>query len=647
MRTPFVLGVTTWAVLSLLLPSALGQTPARTAAFDIVLRNGTILDGSGGPPYKADVGIARGAIMAIGNLRSARAPVDLDVRGLFVAPGFINIHSHASGYGLARAENMLTQGVATEILNPDGFGSVDLREQLARLASLGLAVNIGAYIGFNAVWQEVIGIVDRRPTDDDVNRMRGLVERGLEQGAWGVSAGLDYVPGRYASTDEVVSVVQVARKWRTNFPNHERFVAESNVGVRAGISETLAIARAAGLMPVITHVKAGRTEGNTAPALVAMMTDATSSGLYTAADVYPYLAGFGRPGALLLPGWAQEGGRADMLKRFADPALRARIIAETEQMLRARLGGADAVYLPRTRQELVDVMQAQNISAGEAIVRIVEQAEVAAIMRFGVESDLVAFLRNPTTSVACDCGASISASVHPRFYGTFPRVLGRYVREQKVLTWAEAIQKMTALPAATIGMVDRGVLAVGMAADVTVFDPNRVIDRATYENPAQFSEGIRHVVINGRMALRNGKVAGQPSGRVLARTVHMPSRPLSVGVSRSVSARTQEATVELDVRQDANDRRATGVFRFRDAEKNLMIEATELGIVQVAERWASFSGRARVSPSGAERPFTVTVDQVDPFQSSTATVWVHLEGFPDATVALASDAVRIMPSELR
>jgi N-acyl-D-amino-acid deacylase len=190
----------TWAVLSLLLPSALGQTPSRTAAFDIVLRNGTILDGSGGPPYKADVGIASGAIMAIGNLRSARASADLDVRGLFVAPGFINIHSHASGYGLARAENMLTQGVTTEILNPDGFGSVDLPEQLARLASLGLAVNIGAYIGFNAVWQEVIGVVDRRATEDDVNRMRGLVERGLERGAWGVSAGLDYVPGRYAPT---------------------------------------------------------------------------------------------------------------------------------------------------------------------------------------------------------------------------------------------------------------------------------------------------------------------------------------------------------------------------------------------------------------------------------------------------------------
>jgi hypothetical protein len=310
-----------------------------------------------------------------------------------------------------------------------------------------------------------------------------------------------------------------------------------------------------------------------------------------------------------------------------------------------------------TRQELVDVMRAQNMSGGEAIVRLVEQANVGAILRFGVESDVVTFMQHPTTSIACDCGATTSTVVHPRSYGTFPRVLGRYVREQKLLTWGEAIQKMTALPAATIGMVDRGFLAVGMAADVTVFDPNRIVDHATYEDPAQFSEGIRHVIVHGRVALRDGAVTGQQSGRILVRTGHMPSRPMSTDVARLVSARTRwsdmrdapgtsarEATVDLDVRQGAGDRRAAGVFRFHDSRKSLLIEATEFGVLQVADRWATFSGRARVSASGAELPFRVIVDQVDPFQSGASAVLVTVEGFHDAVVPLPPNTVRIASS---
>lgn len=658
MKAPFVLGIVAAAVLSLLWLIAIVQAQSNDPTFDIVVRNGTILDGSGGQPYEADVGISRGAITAIGDLRSARARLDVDVRGLFVVPGFINIHSHASPAGLPRAANMLTQGVTTEILNPDGGGSADLAGQLARLGAPGLAVNIGAYIGFNAVWQAVIGLVDRRPTEDDFHRMRRLVERGLEQGAWGVSAGLDYVPARYARTDEVVSVVEVARKWRTNFPNHERLTEESNFSVRAGISETLAIARAAGLVPVITHVKAGRREQLTAPALVAMMTTATRSGLYTTADVYPYLAGQTWLSRLLIPGWAQEGGRHAMMKRFMDPALRARIVGETDHTLRARFGGPATVYLPATRQELADVMRTQNVSGGDAIVRIVEQGDVPAILRFGIESDLVAFLQHPTISIACDCGAiqhSPISPVHPRFYGTYPRVLGRYVREHKVLPWAQAVQKMTALPAATIGMVDRGLLAVGMAADVTVFDPNRIIDRATYEDPVQWSEGIQHVIVNGRVALRDGQVTGDRAGRILARTRFMPSRPVGADGLRRVSARTrpldarpapdtsaQEPTVELDVRQGVGDRRAAGSFRLHDPKKHLTIEATEFGVLQVADGWATFSGRARVSASDPELPFRVIVDQADPFQSEAGAVWVHVEGFADATVPLARELVRIM-----
>ena len=642
MRALLVLGVMAWTVPSLFLISTVGQTQSTTPPFDIVIRNGTILDGSGGHSYHADVGLSSGTIAAIGDLRSVRAPVSVDATGLYVTPGFINIHSHALPDALPRAENMLTQGVTTEILNPDGFGSANIGSQLARSSASGLALNIGAYIGFNAVWQAVMGVADRRPVEDELSRMRRLVEAGLEQGAWGVSAGLDYVPARYASTDEVVSVVQVARTWRTNFPNHERLMRESKFSVRVGHGETLAIARAAGLMPVITHVKAGRREGGTARDVITMMTTATGSGLYTAADVYPYLAGQTGLGLLLIPGWAQEGGRFEMLKRFEDPALRARIVTETEQTLEQRFGGAQAIYLPTTRQELVEVMRAQNVSAGEAIVRILAQANVSAILRFGVENDVVAFLQHPAISIACDCGATMRTLLHPRYYGTFPRVLGRYVREQKVLTWAEAVRKMTALPAATIGMIDRGFLAVGMAADVTVFDPARVVDRATYEDPAQLSEGIRHVIVNGGIALRDGTITGERAGRILTRTRHMPSRPMSADVARRVSART--STLEMDVRHDASARRASGVFRVRDSAKNVTIEATELGILQVADRWATFSGRARVSPSSAERPFRVIIDQADPFQSGAATIWINLEALPDVTVPVAANDVQIAPA---
>ena len=633
------------AALSLL--AVVAVVHAQSRSFDIIVRGGTILDGLGGTPYEADLGISTGAIAAIGDLRGAAAAVDLDARGLYVAPGFINIHSHASAPGLPRAANMLTQGVTTEIINPDGFGPADISTQMATLARPGLAVNIGAYIGFNAVWQAVMGTLNRRPTDDDVTGMRGLVERGLEHGAWGVSAGLDYVPGRYARTDEIIRVLGDLRKWRTNFPNHERLTEASNFSGEAGIAETLAIARAAGLMPVITHVKADRRKPEGAAAVIAMMTTATSGGLYTAADVYPYVAGQTFLSRLLIPAWAQEGGRADMLRRFADATTRARIVAETDRVLVARFGGPEAVYLPAVRRELVDVMRADGVGAGEAIVRLVEQRDPPAILRFGVERDVVAFLQHPPTSIACDCGAIPSGvpGVHPRFFGTYPRVLGRYVREQQALTWPQAIRKMTALPAATIGMVDRGILAVGMAADVTVFDPQRVIDRATYEDPAQPSEGIRHVVVNGRVALRAGQLTGERAGAVLVRTPHMPSRQAGMRGTRRVFVRAaasdarrtpgsvQELTVELDVQQDADGRHAKGVFRVREGGNGVAVEALELGILQVDNRWATFSGRARVTAAPQELPFRVVVDQDAPFRPG-GVVWVLVPGVYDATVPL-------------
>ena len=623
------------------------QTTNAAAVFDVILRNGSILDGTGARSYRADLGISSGTIAKIGDLRAERAAVDLDVAGLFVAPGFINIHSHATANALPLAENMLTQGVTTEILNPDGGGPVDIAEQMALLAAPGLAVNIGAYVGFNSVWRTVVGSEDHRPTAEDLNRMRGMVVAGLEQGAWGVSAGLDYTPAIYAKTAEVIKVVEAALKWRTNFPNHERLTPESNFSSQVGITETIAIAEAAGLVPVITHMKAQGLEHGTAPALVAKMASATRSGHYTTADVYPYLAGQTGLGALLIPSWAQDGGREEMLKRFTDPSLRARIIAETEQAMKARLGGPDSVYLPATRQQLVDFMRAQSVSAGEAVVRILEEGNVPAILRFGVESDLVTLLQNPTTSIACDCGATTSTLTHPRSYGTFPRVLGRYVREQKVLSWEDAIRKMTALPANTIGMVDRGYLVPGMAADVTVFDPRTVIDHATYENPTAPSEGVRYVFVNGRLALRDGRVTGAQGGRGLTRTPHMPSRPMRVNVGRRVvgkgtvttdagSAPSPVIEIAFDVKQKAGARQATGFFRLTDPGSGTMIDMKTVSLLQTADKWASFTGRSQLRRGDVFRSITVTIEQSDPFADGRATVTVDVEATYRLTGSLAS-----------
>jgi len=588
-----------------------GQGPS----FDTIVRHGTVIDGSGNPRYDADIGIRNGFIVAIGDLGAATAPVQIEARGLVVAPGFINIHSHASPDALPTAVNMLTQGVTTEIFNADGNGPLDVRRQMETLAAAGLAVNIGGYIGFNAAWQTVVGNADRRPGPEEIERMRALIAEGLAQGAWGVSAGLDYKPGYFARTEEVIRVVDVARPWRTNFTNHDRITPESNYSSRVGVNETVAIGQKAGLVPVVTHMKAQGLEQGTAGAILASMQQATRRGSYTAADAYPYLAGQSGLGALIIPGWAQEGGREAMLTRFADPAQRARIITESEQAMAARFGGPQGVYLPRTQQELTDVMREMNAGAGETILRIIEKGDPGAILRFGIEADLVKILQDPVTSMACDCGASTATRVHPRFYGSFPRVLGRYVREQRIMTWEQAIRKSSALPAATIGLVDRGLIAAGMRADITVFDPNTVIDRATYESPALPSEGIRHVLVNGKVALRDGTATGDKGGVALSRTTNMPSRPTADGNrTLSVKGTASGRRVDINLSQRAGAREATGTLRIDGVEG-----ITRLGVLQITDEWAS------ITAATAGKTVAVTVDLRDPSNAGRPTMVVNVE----------------------
>jgi len=594
---------------------------------DVIIRHGEVLDGSGRPGYLADVGVQDGYIVAIGDLSNETAARDIDARGNFVTPGFINIHSHAEPNALPTARNMLAQGVTTEILNPDGDGPLDIAAQLRELQRWGLAENVGAYIGFNSVWEKAVGLADHRPSAQEIRQMRAFVTRGLQQGAWGVSAGLDYKPAYFARKDEVIAVVSAAAGWRTNFPNHERITPPA-YSSRAGITETIEIASAAGLAPEITHIKAQGHEQGRGPDIVALMTEATARGRYTPADVYPYLAGLTYLESLLIPGWAQEGGPEAMQRRFADPTLRERIARESEAAMNARLtGGASGVFLPLVNKSLPDFMEAGHVGAGEALIRILERArgqEVPAILRFGADSDLEAFLGYRGTAVACDCGATLRKLIHPRYYGTFPRVLARYVREKKLLTWEQAIQRMTGLPASTTGMLDRGFLQPGMAADLIVLDPKAINDHATFEAPWLAPDGVRAVLVGGHVEWDNGAPTGDRGGHALFRSHHMPTRPPSSDTQRglTVSALLVAATpgrsnarasttdrLLLDLHQGPTDRQAGGTARIEGASNSSSLEFQSLGELQVFGRWASFTGVARWGAYTG--PVTLIIDAED------------------------------------
>lgn len=602
------------AAAAIALTATLAGQPA--PRFDVIIRGGTIIDGTGGAPYRADVGIVGKHIARIGTLSGREAATVIDARDWYVAPGFINLHSHASAGALPTAENMLTQGVTLEILNADGGGPIDIGTQLAALATNGLAVNVGANVGFNSIWRTVVGDTNRRPTAEDVARMREMLVSNLEKGAWGVSAGLDYKPAYYSTADEVIDVVKAAAPWRTVFTNHDRVTPESGYSSHAGMTETMTIGARAGLMPVITHMKVQGREQGTAAAFLKTMTAASAAGNYTAADAYPYLAGQTSLSALIIPGWALEGGRTQMLARFKDPEQRAKIVAEAEEAMAARFDGPPGVHMPALKRRLTDVMKEHGVSGGEAIIRVLEQQETGAILRFGAEADLVRILQHPTTSIACDCGAAPPGrATHPRFYGTYPRVLGRYVRETKALTWADAVRKMTLLPAATIGLVDRGAIAVGMAADITVFDPRTVIDHATFEQPTLESTGVRHVMVNGALAVSDGKVTGHRGGEVLVRSRQMPARPLDLSRTRRLTLTASGLRVDLE--QSARDRHAKGRLT------TPAFTAVEIGILQTAGNWASVTARARVAANREERAVRLVVD------GDTATVWI--EGVAEPT----------------
>ncbi|MGE3343295.1 MAG: amidohydrolase family protein [Vicinamibacterales bacterium] len=504
---------------------------AQAPRYDLILRNARIVDGTGTPWFRADVAISGDTIARIAPGLSGTATRDIDVRGQVVTPGFIDIHTHARR-GLntnPTAPNYVRQGVTTVIEGPDGSSPVPLRPFLDSLETLQKSVNIGAFIGQGTIRTGVVGSEDRAATPDEIREMEGLVEQGMRDGAFGLSTGLFYVPGAFTPTEEVVALARVAGRMGGSHISHQR---DDAAKLLDSIRETIRIGEDGGLPTQVTHHKViGKPNfGRSADALK-LIDEARARGVDVTSDQYPYTASSTSVTSALLPAWALEGSNAAREARFKDPIERERILAASLAMIRDERGGGDPVNVQFANcgfdpslagKTLADLMRQRGVAltlekAAETVLWVAEQGGCQGIFHAMSEDDLVRILVHPATMIASDGEVPTfgRANPHPRSYGTFARVLGRYVREQRVLTLEQAVFKMTAFPAARLGLPDRGLLRPGMKADIAVFDPATVRDTATFQNPHQYAEGFALVIVNGQIVFDGNAMTDARPGRVL------------------------------------------------------------------------------------------------------------------------------------
>jgi N-acyl-D-amino-acid deacylase len=506
------------------------QSP-QAPPYDLVIRGGRVIDGTGSPWYRADVALKGDAIAAIAPSIEPGGATLIDARDQVVAPGFIDIHTHARR-GLSdvpTADNYVRQGVTTVMEGPDGSSPVPLAPFLTELAALKKSLNIGTFIGQGSVRSAVIGNVNRRATPDEIQKMQALVEQGMKDGAFGLSTGLFYVPGTFTPTAEVVELAKVAGRYGGMHESHQRDDAS---GVLDSIRETIAIGEGGGLPTHVSHMKViGAANFGKSTDALRLIDEARARGVDVTIDQYPYTASSTSVAAALLPAWALEGSRQAQLARLDDPATRAKIKAASAAMIRDERGGGDpknvqfanCTFDPSLAgKTLADLTRRRGLeptieNAAETTMWIVEQGGCQGIFHAMREDDLVRILRHPATMIGSDGEVPIfgRANPHPRSYGTFARVLGEYVREQHVLTLEDAIRKMTSFPAQRLRLTDRGVLRPGMKADVVIFDPARVGDLATYEKPHQYAQGFSSVIVNGQIVFDGTQMTAARPGVVL------------------------------------------------------------------------------------------------------------------------------------
>ena len=549
------------ATLHVLLVAAI-LTPACAPPerFDVLIRHGTVYDGTGAPGVRADVGIRGDRIAAVGDLSAAEAPAVVDATGLAVAPGFINMLSWATESLLVdgRSQGDIRQGVTTEIFGEGGSmgpltsemkrrrieqqGDIQyditwttLAEYLQELERRGVAPNVASFVGATTIREHVVGLEDRAPTPDELDRMRALVRREMEAGALGIGSSLIYAPAFYASTEELIELCKVAAEYRGKYISHMR--SEGNRLIEA-LDELLRVAREARIPAEIYHLKAaGQANWNKLDEVVAKVEAARAEGLTITADMYTYTAGATGLDAAMPP-WVLDGGYEALFERLRDPATRRRIATaivtpttEWENLYLAA-GSPDRVLLtefknealkPLTGKTLAEVAAMRNQPPEQVIMDLVleDQTRVGTVYFMMSEDNVKKQIRLPWVSFGSDAASMApeppfsASSTHPRAYGNFARLLGKYVREEQVIVLEEAVHRLSGLPAANLELDHRGLLQPGMFADVVAFDPATIADTATFEAPHQYAVGMRHVFVNGTQVLRDGEHTGETPGRAI------------------------------------------------------------------------------------------------------------------------------------
>jgi len=538
-------------------PPSLSPAPA---AYDVIIRGGIVYDGAGAPGVRADVAIRGDRIAMVGDLSQSTAPITIDASNLAVAPGFINMLSWSTDSLLVdgRSQGELREGVTTQIM---GEGSsmgpltaemkkraieqmgdlkyditwTTLSEYLRELERRGVSQNVASFIGATTIREHVIGLEDKKPTAAQLDQMRALVKQEMEAGALGIGSSLIYAPAFYASTDELIELCKVAARYRGKYISHMR--SEGNQLIEA-VDELIGISRAAHIPAEIYHLKAaGTANWPKMDQVIAKVEAARREGLKITADMYTYTAGATGLDASMPP-WVLDGGYDAAYKRLADPEIRKKIAAAVRtpsndwENLYLAAGSADRVLLvefksdtlkPLTGKTLAEAARLRGEDPVDTIMNLVleDHSRVGTVYFMMSEDNVRKQIALPWVSFGSDAASMApeppftKSSAHPRAYGNFARVLGKYVRDEKALTLEDAIRKLSGLPATNLELDHRGFLKPGMFADVVVFDPATIADRATFENPHQYAVGVRHVFVNGKQVLKDGDHTGVKPGRAL------------------------------------------------------------------------------------------------------------------------------------
>ena len=503
---------------------------AHAEQYDLVIRHGRVVDGSGNPAFFADLAIKDGRIAAIGRI-TADAQTEIDAKGLVVAPGFIDVHTHADEVAdMPRAENFVRMGVTTLVVGNCGGSTLDVAKLFRGVESTNVAVNVATLVGHNDVRKRAMGgSFDRPPTPEELEKMRSLVDQAMKDGAVGLSTGLIYLPGMFSKSDEIVALAKVVSAYDGIYTSHMRY---EDTEIYKALDEVFRVAREAHVRAEISHIKlSGPTAWGKADRVLAYIEKARAEGLDITQDQYAYTAS-STGISQMIPERAFDGGHKKFLERLADPDQKAQMAAEMKASLRKK-GRNDfsyaviASYKHDKSLNGLNIVEAAKAKRGsdslddqvEMILEIEKNDGASGVFHGMSEEDLQKFMRHPNTMVACDSGirAFGEGVPHPRGYGNNPRVLARYVRELKVLRLEDAIRKMTSLPANAFHFKGRGELREGNWADVVVFDPDKVQDTASFNDPHHYPLGIPYVLVNGVTVIKNGEHTGAKAGQALRR----------------------------------------------------------------------------------------------------------------------------------